>query len=53
MESEVHVNDYSPLLLLLWKASIDIQFVSESFLTLSQYVTSYVTKAEKSHFWWQ
>ena len=42
------MNDYNLLILLLWKANIDIQFVAESSLALSQYVTGYVTKAEKS-----
>lgn len=46
-EGEERVNDYNPLLLLLWKANMDIQFVSESTLALAQYVTGYVTKAEK------
>jgi len=34
---------------LLWQANIDIQFVSESSLALTNYVTGYVTKTEKSH----
>ena len=48
-EAEVRVNDYNPLLLLLWKASADIQFVSESSLALAHYVSGYVTKAERKH----
>ena len=48
-EHEVRVNDYNPLLLLLWKANMDIQFVSESSLALAYYVSSYVTKPEKSN----
>ena len=47
-ESEVRVNDYNSLILLLWKANIDIQFVAESSLALSHYVTGYVTKAERA-----
>ena len=47
--SEIRINDYNPLLLLLWQANIDIQFVSEKSLALANYVTRYVTKAEKSH----
>ena len=47
-ESEIRVNDYNPLLLLLWKANIDIQFVAESSLALAHYVSGYVTKLEKS-----
>ena len=47
-ESEIRVNHYNPLLLMLWKANIDIQFVAESSLALAHYVSGYVTKAEKS-----
>jgi len=43
------VNDYNPLLLMLWKANIDIQFVAESSLALAHYVSGYVTKAEHSN----
>ena len=45
---EVRVNDYNPLILLLTKANMDIQFIAESSLALAHYVTGYVTKAEKS-----
>ena len=48
-ESEVRVNDYNPLLLMLWKANIDVQFVAESSLALAHYVSGYVTKAERSN----
>ena len=48
-EAEVRVNDYNPLLLLLWKANTDIQFVSESSLALAHYVSGYVTKAKRSN----
>ena len=47
--SEVRVNDYNPLLLMLWKANIDIQFVAENSLALAHYVSGYVTKAERSN----
>ena len=47
-ESEIRVNHYNPLLLMLWKANIHIQFVAESSLALAHYVSGYVTKAEKS-----
>ena len=43
------MNDYNPLLLYLWKANLDIQFIAESSLALANYVTGYITKAEKSH----
>ena len=54
-EPEIRVNDYNPLLLLLWKANIDIQFVAESSLALVHYVSGYITKAERSnmHDIWQ
>ena len=43
------VDDYSPFLLLLWNANIDIQFVSELSLALAHYVSGYVTKAERGN----
>ena len=46
--NEVRVNDYNPLILLLWKANTDIQYIAELSLTVAHYVTGYVTKAEKS-----
>ena len=48
-DTEVRVNDYNPLLLMLWQANIDIQFVAESSLALAHYVSGYVTKAERSN----
>ena len=48
-EAETRVNDYNPLLLMLWKANIDIQFVAEASLALAHYVSGYVTKAERSN----
>ena len=48
-DSEVRVIDYNPLLLMLWKANLDIQFVAESSLALANYFSGYVTKAEKSN----
>ena len=36
------------MLLLLWKANIDIQLVAESSLALAHCVSGYVTKPEKS-----
>ena len=46
--NEVRVNQYNPLILLLWKANTDIQYIAESSLAVAHYVTGYVTKAEKS-----
>ena len=38
---EERVNDYNPLLLYLWKANLDIQYVTDSSLALAHYVTAY------------
>ena len=46
---EERVNDYNPLLLYLWKANMDLQYVGDASLALAHYVTGYITKAEKSH----
>ncbi len=43
---EARINDYNPLLLLLWKANVDVQ--PETTMALTGYITAYVTKAEKS-----
>ena len=48
-EAEKRINYYNPLLLMLWKANIDIQFVGEASLALAHYVSGYVTKAEQSN----
>ena len=45
----MRVNDYNPVLLLLWKANLDIQLISENSLALAHYVTGYMTKAKKNH----
>ena len=48
-----NLNNFSftcnPLLLMLSKANMDIQFIGESSLAVAQYVTGYVAKAEKSN----
>ena len=48
-ENEVRVNDYNPLLLMLWRANMDLQYISETSLAFTEYVSGYVTKAEKSN----
>ena len=48
-KNEVRVNDYNPLLLMLWRANMDLQYISETSLALTEYVSGYVTKAEKSN----
>lgn len=46
---EERVNDYDLLLLYLWKANLDIQYIAESSLALVHYVTGYITKTKKGH----
>ena len=46
---EIRINNYNPLLLMLWKANMDLQFIGESSLAIAYYVTGYVTKAERSN----
>ena len=48
-ENEVRVNDYNPLLLMLWRATMDLRYISEPSLAMTEYVSGYVTKAEKSN----
>ena len=48
-EDEVKINNYNPLLLKVWKANMDIQYIAESTMALAHYVSGYVTKAERSH----
>lgn len=45
---ERFINDYNPILLLLWDANIDIQFIHESSRSLDNYLTSNITKSEKN-----
>ena len=46
---ETRINSYNPLLMLLWKANMDIQYIAESSGALCNYISGYITKAEKSH----
>ena len=46
--TEVRLNDYNPLLLLIWQVNIDIQYTAESSLAVAHYVTGYVTKGDSS-----
>uniref|UniRef100_A0A914W3U3 Helitron helicase-like domain-containing protein n=1 Tax=Plectus sambesii TaxID=2011161 RepID=A0A914W3U3_9BILA len=44
---EMMVNDYNPLLLYLWQANIDVQFIGETTMVINRYITKYATKSEK------
>ena len=46
---EIRINNYNPLLLMLWKANMNLQFANESTLVIANYGTGYVTKAECSN----
>uniref|UniRef100_A0A1X7U6Y5 Uncharacterized protein n=1 Tax=Amphimedon queenslandica TaxID=400682 RepID=A0A1X7U6Y5_AMPQE len=48
IEKEVRVNNCNPLLLKLWRASMDLKYIAERSLSLTEYVSGYVTKAEKN-----
>ena len=48
-ELEVRDNNYNPLLLYVWKANIDNQFVTESSLALAHNVGGIVTKPERNN----
>ena len=41
---EITINNYNPLLLMLWKANMDLQYIGESSLAIAQYVESILTK---------
>ena len=47
-EEERYINDYNPTLSFLWRGNMDIQFIAENSYAICNYVTKYVTKAEKS-----
>ena len=34
---------------MLWRANMDLQYISEASIALTEYVSGYVTKAEKSN----
>ena len=44
-EAKIFVNT---ALLLMWGANMDLQYIGEKSLVLNRYVTSYISKAEKS-----
>lgn len=46
--NETMINDYNPLLLMLWEANMDIQFIGENTMALDKYITGYITKPEKN-----
>jgi len=51
---EVKINDYNPALLLANQANVDIQFIGHLGSRLPYYITSYITKSERSEvdkFW--
>ena len=46
---EERVNDYNPLLLYLWKAYMDLQYVEDA--SLAHYVTGYINKSHMRELW--
>jgi hypothetical protein len=49
--AEMYINDYNPVLLLIWKGNMDLQYIHDKSLILNRYITSYVTKSEKLALW--
>ena len=45
---EISINDYNAVLLLTWKANIDVSFVADAAHGLANYVGGYTTKGERS-----
>lgn len=46
--NEENINDYNAAILFGWCGNMDIQFISEKSCALTNYITKYQTKAEKS-----
>ena len=46
---KMRINNYNLLLLMLWKANMDLQYIGESLLAIAQYVMGYMGKAERSN----
>ena len=47
-QSETRINDYSPILLYLWKGNVDMQYIGENSECLVDYICKYATKGPKS-----
>ena len=47
-QCETRINDYSPILLYLWKGNIDMQYIGENTESLVDYICKYATKGPKS-----
>lgn len=45
---ERYINDYNPIILLIWRGNVDIQYIGHSNMVLDKYITAYITKAEKN-----
>ena len=45
--NEVRINAYNPLMLLLWKANMDVQYIVNIY-DVTRYITSYMSKLNKS-----
>ena len=47
-KAEERINDYNPILMMLWSGNMDIQFIGEKSESLVDYICKYATKAPKS-----
>ena len=48
--NETHINDYSPIMLAVWKGNCDFQYIGEHSSSLVDYISKYATKAPRSAF---
>ena len=46
LPSEIRINAYSPMVLFLWRANMDVQFIINIY-DVARYVTSYMSKVNK------
>eukprot|EP00116_Pleurobrachia_bachei_P000093 sb/3460355/ len=46
---ERFINDYNPIISLLWKGNMDLQFMGEDSFSIANYVSKYTTKCEKTN----
>lgn len=46
--TESNINDYVPILMMLWNGNMDVQFVGDHTTALVTYILKYILKSEKA-----
>lgn len=46
--TESNINDYVPILVMLWNGNMDVQFVGDYSTALATYILKYILKSEKT-----